>query len=104
VTLVIISSAMMPISDLTPAASTKFWDCAHEYAVGHMADDYTRTSGEMSMTIAQNSPGIAGSEPAGGTVKKRGHAEVATIGADAVKSLPPSRSRITRSSSLSTCT
>ena len=103
-TLVITGSAMMPISDLLPAAGIKFWDCAHEYTVGHMADGYTRTSGKMSMTIAQNSPGIASSEPAGGTGKKRGHAEVATTGADAIKSLPPSRSRSTRSSSLSTCT
>ena len=26
----IIGSAMMPISDLFPAAGIKFWDCAHE--------------------------------------------------------------------------
>merc|ERR1712232_1196650 len=27
----IIGSAMMPISDLFPAAGIKFWDCAHVY-------------------------------------------------------------------------
>merc|ERR1719426_114694 len=33
----IIGSAMMPISDLFPAAGVKFWDCAHEYTAGMMA-------------------------------------------------------------------
>jgi len=54
----IIGSAMMPISDLFPAAGVKFWDCAHEYNAGMMADGYTRTTGKMSMMIAQNGPGI----------------------------------------------
>jgi len=54
----IIGSAMMPISDLFPAAGIKFWDCAHEYTAGMMADGYTRSSGKMSMMIAQNGPGI----------------------------------------------
>merc|ERR1719174_2170410 len=49
---------MMPISDLFPAAGIKFWDCAHEYNAGMMADGYTRTTGRMSMMIAQNGPGI----------------------------------------------
>ena len=100
----IIGSAMMPISDIFPDAGIKFWDCAHETTGGMMADGFTRATGKMSMMIAQNGPGIASSEPAGGSGKKRGHAEVATTGADAIKSLPPSRSRSTRSSSLSTCT
>eukprot|EP00913_Durusdinium_trenchii_P018854 g17717.t1 len=51
-------SAMMPISDLFPAAGIKFWDCAHECNAGMMADGYTRTTGKMSMMIAQNGPGI----------------------------------------------
>eukprot|EP00929_Paragymnodinium_shiwhaense_P069400 TRINITY_DN34_c0_g3_i1.p1 TRINITY_DN34_c0_g3~~TRINITY_DN34_c0_g3_i1.p1 ORF type:complete len:657 (+),score=146.53 TRINITY_DN34_c0_g3_i1:85-1971(+) len=55
----IIGSAMMPISDLFPAAGIKFWDCAHEYNAGFMADGYSRASGELSMMIAQNGPGIA---------------------------------------------
>ena len=54
----IIGSAMMPISDLFPAAGIKFWDCAHECNAGMMADGYTRSTGKMSMAIAQNGPGI----------------------------------------------
>jgi len=54
----IIGSAMMPISDLFPAAGIKFWDCAHECNAGMMADGFSRTTGEMSMMIAQNGPGI----------------------------------------------
>lgn len=54
----IIGSAMMPISDLFPTADIKFWDCAHEMTAGMMADGYTRATGEMSMMIAQNGPGI----------------------------------------------
>ncbi len=54
----IIGSAMMPISDLFPAAGITFWDCAHEGSAGFMADGYTRATGEMSMMIAQNGPGI----------------------------------------------
>ncbi|WP_424831613.1 sulfoacetaldehyde acetyltransferase [Ruegeria sp.] len=54
----IIGSAMMPISDLFPKAGITFWDCAHEGSAGMMADGYTRTTGKMSMMIAQNGPGI----------------------------------------------
>jgi sulfoacetaldehyde acetyltransferase len=54
----IIGSAMMPISDIFPSAGIKFWDCAHEMTAGMMADGYTRATGEMSMMIAQNGPGI----------------------------------------------
>ncbi|MEP6066137.1 MAG: sulfoacetaldehyde acetyltransferase [Paracoccaceae bacterium] len=54
----IIGSAMMPISDLFPKAGINFWDCAHEGSAGMMADGYTRVTGEMSMMIAQNGPGI----------------------------------------------
>ena len=52
----IIGSAMMPISDLFPAAGIKFWNCAHEVNAGMSADGYTWTSGKMSMAIAQNGP------------------------------------------------
>ncbi|MCH9808505.1 MAG: sulfoacetaldehyde acetyltransferase [Alphaproteobacteria bacterium] len=54
----IIGSAMMPISDLFPAAGIKFWDCAHEVNAGMSADGYTRATGKMSIAIAQNGPGI----------------------------------------------
>ena len=54
----IIGSAMMPISDLFPAAGITFWDCAHETSAGMIADGYTRASGKMCMAIAQNGPGI----------------------------------------------
>ncbi|WP_224826017.1 sulfoacetaldehyde acetyltransferase [Cognatishimia sp. MH4019] len=54
----IIGSAMMPISDLFPAAGIQFWDCAHEGSAGFMSDGYTRATGKMSMMIAQNGPGI----------------------------------------------
>ena len=54
----IIGSAMMPISDLFPAAGITFWDCAHEVNAGMIADGYTRATGKMSMAIAQNGPGI----------------------------------------------
>lgn len=55
----IIGSAFMPISDNFPKAGITFWDCAHEYSAGMMADGYSRASGKMSMAIAQNGPGIA---------------------------------------------
>ena len=55
----IIGSAMMPISDIFPKAGITFWDCAHEYTAGMMADGFTRSSGKMSLAIAQNGPGIA---------------------------------------------
>ena len=54
----IIGSAMMPISDIFPKAGIMFWDCAHEGSAGMMADGYTRATGEMSLMIAQNGPGI----------------------------------------------
>ena len=44
----IIGSAMMPISDLFPAAGIKFWDATHVYTAGMMSDGYTRTTGKMS--------------------------------------------------------
>ncbi|WP_166416775.1 sulfoacetaldehyde acetyltransferase [Cochlodiniinecator piscidefendens] len=54
----IIGSAMMPISDLFPQAGIKFWDNAHECNAGMMSDGYTRSTGKMSMMVAQNGPGI----------------------------------------------
>lgn len=55
----IIGSAFMPISDYFPKAGITFWDCAHEYSGGMMADGFSRSSGKMTMAIAQNGPGIA---------------------------------------------
>ena len=54
----IIGSAFMPISDLFPKAGITFWDVAHETNGGLIADGYTRSTGKMSMVIAQNGPGI----------------------------------------------
>jgi len=56
----IIGSAFMPISDLFPKADITFWDVAHESNGGLIADGYTRSTGKMSMCIAQNGPGITG--------------------------------------------
>lgn len=56
----IIGSAMMPISDLFPAAGITFWDVADEKNGGYMADGYSRATGKMSMAIAQNGPGVTG--------------------------------------------
>ncbi|MDF3855908.1 sulfoacetaldehyde acetyltransferase [Paracoccus sp. P2] len=56
----IIGSAMMPVSDLFPKAGITFWDCAHETNAGMMADGFTRSTGKMSMAIAQNGPGVTG--------------------------------------------
>ncbi len=55
----IIGSAFMPISDLFPQAGITFWDTAHEYSGGMMADGFARASGKIPMAIAQNGPGIA---------------------------------------------
>lgn len=56
----IIGSAMMPVSDLFPKAGISFWDCAHETNAALIGDGYTRTTGKMSMAIAQNGPGVTG--------------------------------------------
>jgi len=56
----IIGSAFMPISDLFPKAGITFWDVAHESNGGIIADGYTRSTGKISMCIAQNGPGITG--------------------------------------------
>ncbi|MEP9367955.1 sulfoacetaldehyde acetyltransferase [Xanthobacter sp. VNH20] len=56
----IIGSAMMPVSDLFPAAGIRFWDCAHETNAGLICDGYTRATGRMAMAIAQNGPGVTG--------------------------------------------
>ncbi len=56
----IIGSAFMPISHIFPEAGITFWDVAHETNGGLIADGYTRSTGKMSMVVAQNGPGITG--------------------------------------------
>src|SRR5271156_6535627 len=56
----IIGSAFMPISDLFPKAGITFWDVAHENNGGFICDGYTRSTGHIAMTIAQNGPGVTG--------------------------------------------
>ena len=56
----IIGSAFMPISHIFPDAGITFWDVAHETNGGLIADGYTRSTGKMSMVVAQNGPGITG--------------------------------------------
>ena len=56
---------MMLISDLFPRAGITFWDVAHECNAGMMADGFTRATGQMSMMVAQNGPGIINTSDAG---------------------------------------
>jgi sulfoacetaldehyde acetyltransferase len=54
----IVGSAFMPGLDVFKAAGIRFVDVAHEQGAAHMADGYTRVSGEVAVIIAQNGPGI----------------------------------------------
>ena len=54
----IVGSAFMPSLDVFERAGVRFVDVAHEQGAAHMADGYTRASGEMAVCIAQNGPGI----------------------------------------------
>jgi sulfoacetaldehyde acetyltransferase len=54
----IVGSAFMPGLDVFEAAGIRFVDVAHEQGAAHMADGYTRASGEVAVCIAQNGPGI----------------------------------------------
>ena len=54
----IVGSAFMPLLDLFGRAGIRFVDVAHEQGAAHMADGYTRASGEVAVCIAQNGPGI----------------------------------------------
>jgi len=54
----IVGSAFMPGLDVFGRAGIRFVDVAHEQGAAHMADGYTRASGEMAVCIAQNGPGI----------------------------------------------
>jgi len=54
----IVGSAFMPGLDVFEAGGIRFVDVAHEQGAAHMADGYTRASGEVAVCIAQNGPGI----------------------------------------------
>jgi sulfoacetaldehyde acetyltransferase len=54
----IVGSAFMPGLDVFERAGIRFVDVAHEQGGAHMADGYTRATGEIAVCIAQNGPGI----------------------------------------------
>ncbi len=54
----IVGSAFMPGLDVFERAGIRFVDVAHEQGAAHMADGYTRASGDIAVCIAQNGPGI----------------------------------------------
>eukprot|EP00397_Hematodinium_sp_SG-2012_P021053 GEMP01021727.1.p1 GENE.GEMP01021727.1~~GEMP01021727.1.p1 ORF type:complete len:605 (+),score=168.58 GEMP01021727.1:75-1889(+) len=54
----IAGSAFMDALDLFPLAGIKFILCQHEQNGVHMADAYSRLTGEVSMVCAQNGPGV----------------------------------------------
>ena len=54
----IVGSAFMPGLDVFERAGVRFVDVAHEQGAAHMADGYTRATGEVAVCIAQNGPGI----------------------------------------------
>ncbi len=54
----IVGSAYMDALDLFPLAGIRFISVAHEQGGGHMADGFSRVSGQPGVCIAQNGPGI----------------------------------------------
>ena len=54
----IVGSAFMPSLDVFERGGIRFVDVAHEQGAAHMADGYTRATGEVAVCIAQNGPGI----------------------------------------------
>lgn len=54
----IVGSAFMPGLDVFEQGGIRFVDVAHEQGGAHMADGYTRATGEVAVCIAQNGPGI----------------------------------------------
>src|SRR5690242_16519423 len=54
----IVGSAYMDALDLFEPAGIRFISVAHEQGAGHMADGYARVSGQPTVCIAQNGPGI----------------------------------------------
>eukprot|EP01096_Ripella_sp_DP13-Kostka_P011430 TRINITY_DN4611_c0_g1_i1.p1 TRINITY_DN4611_c0_g1~~TRINITY_DN4611_c0_g1_i1.p1 ORF type:complete len:696 (-),score=276.28 TRINITY_DN4611_c0_g1_i1:84-2027(-) len=54
----IVGSAFMDALDLFPEAGIRFISVQHEQNAAHMADGYSRVSGQHGYCIAQNGPGI----------------------------------------------
>jgi sulfoacetaldehyde acetyltransferase len=54
----IVGSAYMDALDLFETAGIRFISVAHEQGAGHMADGYSRVSGQHGVCIAQNGPGV----------------------------------------------
>jgi sulfoacetaldehyde acetyltransferase len=54
----IVGSAFMDPLDLFPAAGIRFLPVRHEQSAGHMADAYARVTGEPTVCIGQNGPGV----------------------------------------------
>ena len=50
--------AIMPAYDALVGAPVRHVLVRHEQGAAHMADGYTRASGEVAVCIAQNGPGI----------------------------------------------
>ena len=55
----IIGSALMPVTDLFPAAGITFWDCGHENSAGMMADGFTRASGKFGARAITRSSAVS---------------------------------------------
>src|SRR3972149_2811507 len=53
-----VGSAYMDALVLSPPAGIRFWSVAHEQNAAHMADGYSRVTGQHGVCIAQNGPGI----------------------------------------------
>lgn len=54
----IVGSAYMDALDIFEPAGIRFYSVAHEQAAAHMADGYSRVTGQHGVCIAQNGPGI----------------------------------------------
>ena len=54
----IMGSAFMDAMDIFAPAGIRLIPVVHEQGAAHMADGYTRASGEIAVCIAQNGPGI----------------------------------------------
>lgn len=54
----IVGSAYMDALDIFEPAGIRFWSVAHEQNAAHMADGFSRVSGQHGVCIAQNGPGI----------------------------------------------
>src|SRR5258705_3571067 len=55
----IVGSAYMDAHDLFPLAGIRFISVAHEQNAAHMADGYSRVTGQHRVCIAQDRPGLS---------------------------------------------